>query len=137
MKLLHIFIGLTALTFASGIFAQTSATQEQQKLKMAQEGCNKALGFFPTPSKLVCVLTAIGKNQHEIQPKAVAVIFSVCQGRVPSAEPGVKSKVYKTLGECLSDDNAVKLINAELDKQPQKFPPIKIVHPQVLKVLPN
>lgn len=125
MKLSTAVIGLGGLFLASIGLAQhqqLSNTQNSQ-VQMAKEGCQKAIGWMPTPQKLRCILYATGLKQDEVKPKAVALIFSVCQGRVMKADTaGITPKKYGTLGECLSDPNAITLINKEL--QAHQFQPI-------------
>lgn len=111
----------------------TTTTQPQiskQNYQMAQKGCQKPIGYFPTPSKLMCLLTALGLSDKEAKPKALALIFNVCHGRVLQPPPGLKPKAYQTLGACLSDPNEVILINSQL--KAQGLPEIKVVNTDVL-----
>lgn len=121
--------------FAAATTSMQTANQQpvvsQQQIAAAKQGCQKKIGFFPTPAKLTCMLTAIGKTEQDIKPKAMAIIFSACQGRTmtpPAANTTVKK--YPTLGACLSDPSAVETINKELLSQ--GFNPIVIANPAVL-----
>ena len=76
------------------------------------------------------MLSALGLTQQEIKPKALAIIFTICQGRHPVAQAAGAPKKFANLGSCLSDGNTVKLINDELQKQ--GFPQISVKHPEVL-----
>lgn len=125
MKLSTVMTGLGCLFLASVGFAQQvhSATTQDAQLQMAREGCQKPIGMLPSPKKLMCILHATGLKQDEVKPKAVALIFNVCQGRVTKTDTaGIIPKRYKTLGECLNDPNAITLINKEL--QAHQFQPI-------------
>lgn len=136
MKKLSLIISLGFLTISTVSFAQTSTQSqtpsiEQQKLQMAKDGCGKPIGFLPTPSKLACMLVALGVSEQEVKPKALAIIFAVCHGQLlKAAAPGVTPKSYSTLGECLNDPAAITLINKELTAQ--GFSEIKIVNPSIL-----
>jgi hypothetical protein len=109
---------------------QQASPQQQREIQMAQQGCQKPIGFFPTPSKIMCVLTALGKNQNEVKAKALAIVFTVCQGHVVQAQSNVKLKKYGTLGACLTDPAAVTQINSALTSH--GFQEVKVVNPSVL-----
>jgi hypothetical protein len=109
---------------------QQASPQQQREIQMAQQGCQKPIGFFPTPSKIMCVLSALGKNQNEVKAKALAIVFTVCQGHVVQTQSNVKLKKYGTLGACLTDPAAVTQINSALTSH--GFPEVKVVNPSVL-----
>lgn len=132
MKKLSLVIALGISMIISGAFAQTIQTEDQKRLEMAKEGCQKPIGFFPTPSKLMCALSALGISEKEAKPKALALVFGVCQGRVSQPVAGVTPKAYPTLGACLKDPQAVTLINKELTAK--GFPEVKVVNPSILNV---
>lgn len=139
MKILTRTLSLLLMASCSTIFAAATTSQpmnqqpvvSQQQIQAAKQGCQKKLGFFPTPAKLTCMLTAIGKTEQDIKPKAMAIIFSACQGRTmqPQAANATVKK-YPTLGACLSDSAAVETINKELSTQ--GFNPVVIANPTVL-----
>jgi hypothetical protein len=130
MKTLIFVIGLAISAVTSSVFSQTQPQPQEQQ---AREGCSKPLGFFPTPSKLMCLLVAIGVSEKDIKPKALALIFNVCQGHSLQPQPaGVTLKSYSTLGACLNDPAAITLINKELTAQ--GFLKIKVVNPAILGV---
>lgn len=132
MKKLLGIICSSIITATCAISAQAqfqTSTPDQQRLQMAKEGCQKPIGFFPTPSKLMCILTATGTSEKEVKPKALALVFNVCQGHLTQTSAGVTPKAYSSLGACLSDPTAVALINKELTTH--KFPEIKIVNSSV------
>ncbi|MBA2654087.1 MAG: hypothetical protein H0U71_03345 [Gammaproteobacteria bacterium] len=130
MKKLYLAIGLLAIT-TSAYPENQGATQDQDRLQMAKVGCQKPLGFFPTPSKIMCMLTALGISEQTTKPKAFALMFNVCQGRTLQPLPSnYVPKKYPTLNACLSDPSAIGLINKEL--QSQGFPAVKVVNPGVL-----
>lgn len=142
MKKLIILLTSLSILISSSVFAESSANQttvqvqqqqpiSKQQLQKAALGCQKPIGFFPTPSKLVCLLTAIGQSEKDIKPKAMAIIFSSCQGRLLQPQPaGSTAKKYPTLGACLQDPAAIEVINRELAAQ--GFNPISVVNPSVL-----
>lgn len=122
---------VTSTTAPTTTTTQQTTVVDPQRLQMAKVGCQKPIGFFPTPSKLMCLLVAMGKTEKDIKPKAMAVVFSGCQGRLTQPQPaGVTPKRYPTLGACLSDPMAVEAINKELAAQ--GFNPVTIVNPNVL-----
>jgi hypothetical protein len=126
--------GCLAISTAYSQAPNANAAREQVNTQMARTGCQKSLGFFPTPSKIMCVLGAIGKSENQVKPKELAVVFTVCQGHVVPQQVGANTgvKKYATMGACLSDPNAVATINKELTAQ--GFSTIKVVNPGVLSV---
>lgn len=138
MKNLTMMFTALCLIVSSNIFAATTTTittqpktVDQQTIQMAKKGCQKPLGFFPTPSKLTCLLTAIGKSEKDIKPKAMAIIFSACQGHLLQPQPnGTKPKKYATLAACLNDPIAIEAINKELGAS--GFSPIAVANPSVI-----
>jgi hypothetical protein len=134
MKTLSFVTVLAILTVTSSAYSQARPQlqeQQQQQLQTAQEGCQKPLGYFPTPSKLICLLSAIGVSEKDIKPKALALIFNTCRGHSLQPQPaGVTLKSYSTLGTCLSDPVAIASINKELTAQ--GFLKIKVMNPAVL-----
>lgn len=154
MKIINIFM-CASLIASSSIFAQTGTTTQpqttqpqttqpqtvkpqtisKQNLLVAQKGCQKPIGFFPTPAKLMCLMGALGISQQDAKPKALALIFNVCHGRVSQAQPaGTQAKSYGTLGECLSDPAAITIINTELKSQ--GLPEVNVVNKDVLTTQP-
>lgn len=134
-KLITLFAGIS-FVMSTSVFATVATQQEpvsKQQLQKAAQGCQKPLGFFPTPSKLICLLTAIGKTEKDIKPKAMAVIFSTCQGHLlQPQQAGTAPKKYATLAACLKDPAALESINKELAAQ--GFSPVTVVNPSVLSV---
>jgi hypothetical protein len=131
------------LLFSTQLFAQAQTTQTQQttqtkvtpqdqaRLQAAKNGCQKPLGFFPTPSKILCVLTAAGLSEQSTKAKEIALIFTVCKGySLQSASTEQKAVKYNTLGACLKDPSALQRLNKELTAQ--GFQPVTIVNPTVL-----
>lgn len=153
MKIRNYLLSVTILMASYGVYGQATTTtppqpqvtptqptttqpqitpaQANQILQLAQKGCQKPIGFFPTPAKLTCLMTALGITDKDAKPKALAMIFNVCHGRTLAAPPaGVTPKSYATLGDCLNDPAAIALINTEL--KAQGFPEIKVVNTSVL-----
>jgi|LakMenEpi03Aug12_release.lakeMendotaPanAssembly.Ray.scaffolds.fasta_scaffold756167_1 hypothetical protein len=132
MRKFNLLLVLSCLVVSSSIFSQPVPPQKAQgNIELAREGCQKPLGFFPTPAKLQCMLTAFGLSQSDTKPKTMAIIFNVCEGRSlqpPSANN--KMKKYPTLAACLQDPAGISNINKELASE--GFPAVKIVHPEVL-----
>lgn len=132
MKTLRLVILFGLILTITSIFSQPQPQQlspeQQHMLALAREGCQKPLGYFPTPSKLMCVLTAVGKSQKEVKAKSLAIIFSVCRGQ--GFQTNVTYKKYDTLANCLKDPAAITLINKELTAE--GFPAVKIVNPSIL-----
>lgn len=115
----------------SALSQNMTAQRSNQQIQSAVHGCQKPIGFLPTPSKLMCMLTALGINDEEAKSKALAIIYSVCHGRTLQPLPaGTTAKAYSTLGACLSDPNAIAIINNELTAA--NFKPVKVVNPNVL-----
>lgn len=122
------FSVLIAVTMSS--FAIEKQTQLYNQ-DVARKGCNKPLGFFPTPAKLTCMLSAIGKTEKEVQPRVLAIIFTTCHGETLQPLPaGVTAKKYPTLGACLKDPAAIAIINNEL--KAKNFPLLKIMNTDIL-----
>lgn len=141
MNKVSLFLGLGILAATLGIQAQTTIgttsvqNVSQDDLMQAREGCQKSLGFFPTPAKLKCVLTALGLPA-DTKPKALALIFNVCHGRILKADTsGIAVKSHPTLASCLSDPQTVDLLNKEL--QAHGFSPVKVSNPSILEGLPT
>ncbi len=131
MKKLYTFILPIFLTVTCSVFAQEQASQQQYDLQLANKGCQKPLGFLPTPAKVMCLLTAFGKSEKEVKPKALAIVFTVCRGYTVQQLPaGTTAKKYANLGTCLKDPTAITLINNEL--KAKGFPPVKVINTGVL-----
>lgn len=139
MKKFPIILILGLFTVSGGAFSeqvtkqptQQATQQDLNRLQMAREGCQKPIGYFPTPSKLMCLLTALGVSEKEVKAKALALMFNVCHGRTLQPQPaGFIPKKYDNLGNCLKDPDAITLINKELTAQ--GFPSVKVTNPGVL-----
>lgn len=130
MKKIIIILG--SLLITSTLFAQQQSYQQtDNNLQEAREGCQKPIGYFPTPAKLRCLLTAFGLPHDEAKPKALAMVFQVCHGRTLNPPPaGVTLKKYQNLASCLNDPTAIKTMNNELTTA--GLSPVKVVNPAVL-----
>lgn len=127
----NLIIGLCFLVITGNQLALAQPSEEAKKLQLAREGCQKPLGLFPSPSKLMCLLEAFGISEKEIKPKTLALVFTVCEGRTLQSQPaGTPPKKYNNLSACLSDPAAIALINKELISQ--GFPVVKIVNSAIL-----
>lgn len=129
MKIIASITIAMCLTASSSILAEQTSTQ--YPIHEARAGCLKPIGYLPTPSKLMCMLTAFGKAQSDVKPKALAIVYSVCKGRPLQPQPAnYTPKIHPTLGACLKDPSTVNLINKELTAS--GFREIHIVNSSVL-----
>lgn len=143
MKKTYLILMGAFLSFNQALFAATTPATtttppatttpqiDAQTLSVAQSGCQKPIGYIPTPAKLICLLTALGVPQENAKAKQMAIIYGVCQGRTLSQQPaGTTLKSYPTLGACLGDPAAITIINSEL--KTNGYEQVKVVNTQVL-----